>query len=611
MHTDCRFETKMIMRFFIIFLFSFLPILTFGQNARLAQQYYLDGEYEKASVLYKELFQQNSENEYYFDRYFSCLLNLEAYEQAEQLVERQIRRSPENIRLYVSLGKLYESQFRDDQANQQYKKAIDQLARNKYEITKLANIFTVEMKYDLAIETYERGADLLRDDQVFAYNLGELYRQKGDSEKMVSQYLNALAHNPERMNTLQTIFQRYFSQDEFDELQKQLYTRIQEDRDAIYYPVLLTWVFIQEKEYSKALRQVLALDRRLKENGQRIYQLAQIAANDKDYDTAIGAYEYIVEQKGINSSFYIDAKREALRNRRLKLVEGYAYTQDELTKLKQLYLDFLEEFGRRKITAPIILELAELEALYLNNITEAVTLLKEMIGYPGLNPWVQAQGKLQLGDYYLIQGEVWEATLLYSQVDKSFKDDPLGHEARYRNARLSYFNRDFQWAQSQFDVLKASTSKLIANDALDLSVFIMDHLGLDSTEAAMGLYADADLLVFQNRFAEAFAKLDTLVTQYPQHTLKDDVLYLKARIFQKKKDYLQSADMLQQIVDNHADGIRADNALYQLGQLYEQHLNDTEKAMAYYEKLFIEFSNSTFAVEARKKYRLLRGDAVQ
>jgi tetratricopeptide (TPR) repeat protein len=599
------------MRTILTSLLLVLPFLAISQNARLAQQYFLDGEYEKAAILYEQLFEQNEENEYYFDRYFNSLLNLERYQEAEQLVERQIRQFPENMRLYVSLGTLFEAQLKDDKAQEQYMRAIGQLPRNKYAITKLANIFTVEMKYDLAIQTFERGADLLRDDEVFAYNLGELYRRKGESEKMVTQYLNALAANPDRMNTLQTIFQRYFSQEEFEELQKQLYTRIQEDRDVIYYPVLLTWVFIQEKEYSKALRQVLAMDRRLRENGQRIYQLAEIAANDKDYDTAIRAYDYIVEEKGPSSSFYIDAKREALRNRRLKLVEGYDYSQDELKKLEQQYLDFLDEFGRRKVTAPIILELAELEALYISDNKRAITLLEEMIEYPGLNPWVQAQGKLQLGDYYLIEGEVWEATLLYSQVDKAFKDDQLGHEARYRNARLSYFNRDFQWAQSQFDVLKASTSKLIANDALDLSVFIMDNLGLDSTETAMALYADADLLVFQNQFDEAFAKLDTLVREFPGHDLEDDVLYLKARIYEKKRDYLQTAEMLQRIVDDFSDGIRADNALYKLGQLYENQLNDPEKAKTYYETLFIDFSNSTFAVEARKRYRVLRGDAVQ
>jgi TolA-binding protein len=210
-----------------------------------------------------------------------------------------------------------------------------------------------------------------------------------------------------------------------------------------------------------------------------------------------------------------------------------------------------------------------------------------------------------------MQGEIWEATLLYSQVDKAFKEDLLGHEARFRNARLSYYAGDFQWAQAQFDILKSSTSKLIANDALDLSVFIMDNLGLDTTETAIKLYADADLLVFQNRFEAAFAKMDSLQAAFPGHSLGDDVLYLKAKIQKKQRNYEQAAALLQEIIDNHSDEIRADNAIYELAELYEQQLAQPSKAQALYETLFIDYSNSTLAVEARKRYRKLRGDDIQ
>ncbi len=196
-------------------------------------------------------------------------------------------------------------------------------------------------------------------------------------------------------------------------------------------------------------------------------------------------------------------------------------------------------------------------------------------------------------------------------MDKEFKEGVLGHEARFRNAKLSYFFGDFEWAQSQFDVLKASTSKLIANDALDLSVFIMDNMGLDSTTTALEMYAEADLMVFQNRFAEAFSELDELLTQFPEHSLDDDVLYLKAQIFKKQHEWEKAAVILQDIFDNYKEDIRADNALFELGELYETHLNDVEKAKMLYETLFIDFSGSTFAVEARKRYRRLRGDDIQ
>lgn len=596
----------------ILFLVAALLVsfTVFGQDARLAQHYFQNGEYEKASTLYEKLFSLNEDNDFYFDRYIDCLLAIEAYDECEKVVKKQIRRNPQNVNLYVTYGKLYERQFLDEEATEQYKLAISNLTRDPFTITRLANAFVVLTKYDLAIETYEKGAALLRDDNIFAYNLGELYRRKGDIPKMIESYLNALDANPDRLSTVQTIFQRYFLPEDYSELQTQLYTRLQKNENAAHFIELLTWVFIQRKDYKNALRQVRALDRRLRENGGRVYQLAEVASNDKDYDSAIDAYQYVVE-KGKESPFYLDAKRELLSTKRNKIVQGYAYTSQELLQLEQEYESFLQEFGRSRLTADIILEQAELEALYINNIDKAISLLNEMINYPNVDKTVEANGKISLADYYLIKGEIWEATLLYSQVDKDFKEDILGHEARFRNAKLSYYTGDFQWAQAQFEVLKASTSKLISNDAIDMSVFIMDNLGLDTTAQALEMYAQADLLVFQNRFSDAFAKLDSLTMLFPKHSLEDDILYLESKVYIKKREYVKAAEALQKIIDNFGDEIRADNAIFELAQLYETHLNDQEKAKELYEKLFIEYSGSTFAVEARKRFRILRGDKIQ
>lgn len=599
------------MRVLLLLCGLFFATILSAQEARLAQQYFRDGEYEKASVLYEKLAEANPENPYYFDRYVDCLLSLEQYDECERAIKRQLRRQPDNIFLYVTYGKLFERQYKDDEAREQFELAISKMPKERYTIVRLANSFMSLTKYDLAIAAYEKGAKSLKDDLIFAYNLGDLYRRKGDTPKMIESYLNSLDENPDRLDRIKTTMQRYLADEDYTELQKQLYTRLQSNENAVYYPELLAWVFIQKQDYQNAFRQVRALDRRLKENGSRVFKLAEIAANAKDYDAAIEAYEYIVEQKGITSSYYIDAKREALRARKNKITEGFAYTETELRELERQYEGFLNEFGRSKLTASIVSELANFEALYLNDLNKAIALLTEMVEYPNVDRYVQAYGKISLADYYLMKGDIWEATLLYSQVDKAFKEDVLGHEARFRNAKLSYYAGDFQWAQAQFEVLKASTSKLIANDALDLSVFIMDNLGLDTTAQALTLYSQADLLVFQNRFEDAFQKMDTLLQEFPEHALEDDVLYLRAQIYTKKREYEKAAEIYQRIVDNYSDGIRADNSLFRLAGLYENQLNDLEKAMSLYETLFIDYSGSTFAVEARKRFRILRGDDIQ
>lgn len=599
--------------FFSFFCFILMTISLSAQSeSKLAQQYYTDGEFEKAAILYEKLYASNNRNDFFFNRYIESLLSLEAYEDAEKAIKKELKANPQKVQLYVTYGGIFERQFKEEEANKQYEKAIKELPADRFATTKLANAFIGLTKYDYAAQTYERGISLLKDKQVFAYNLGDLYRRKGDSEKMIDNYLTSLDANSARLSSLQSIFQRYLIDDDFLELQTQLYARISEQPEAVHFPQLLAWVFIQKKDYNSALRQMKALDKKLDENGGRVFRLGKTAANAKDYDTAIKAYNYIVEDKGTESPFYIDAKKELLNTKKRKITSNIDYTQEDLLGLEKEYEDFLNEFGRVRATAPIIKELADFEALYLNNNDKAIEILNGLIELPSVKKSVLGESKLALGDYYLIKGEIWEATLLYSQVDKAFKEDLLGHEARYRNAKLSYYNGDFEWAQAQFDVLKASTSKLIANDALDLSVFIMDNSGLDTTTTTLKLFADADLLTFQNRFDEAFVKLDSITANYPEHSLLDDVYYAKAQIYKKQRKYEDAENMYNKIIQDYKEEIRADNSLYELAELYAnpQQLNDIEKAKELYEKLFLEYSNSTFAVEARKKYRLLRGDDI-
>ena len=598
-----------------LLLTYFVLLITLGisaQDNKLAQQYFNDGEYEKSAELFLQLSKTKPGNSYYFDRYVVSLIKLERYAEAEGALKKHLKKSPEEVALYVKYGQLLEQQYDEDGAKKQYRKAIDNLPADQYRITQLGNAFIGQTKYDYAIQAYEKGTQLLKKKYLFSNNLGDLYRRKGDKPKMIANYLDVIENQPKRARQIQTYFQRYLDEEGLVEAQKQLYARIQEadDKDDTL-PEMLAWVFIQRKDFKAALRQARALDRRLEENGERVLRIGKMAGNGKDYETAIAAYDYIIENKSPANGIYLEAKREGLITRRRAITDGYDYTREDLLILETAYEDFLKEFGVNPASARIAIQLAELQSLYLNDLTEGIRILKEVIEAPGVDGAIQANAKLALADYYLMTDEVWESTLLYSQVDKKFKEDLLGHEARFRNARLSYFRGDFEWAQSQFDVLKASTSRLIANDALDLSVFIMDNLGLDTSALALQTYADAELLVFQNKFDEAFSTLDGLTAEFPGHDLEDDIVYLKARIYLKLRKYEEAAAAYQSIVDNFPESIRLDNSLWALGGLYENQLDDKARAQELYETLFIDYSNSILAVEARKKYRMLRGDDVQ
>lgn len=578
------------------------------ENSKLADQYYLDGEYEKAADLYEKLYQKSNRSDYYFNKFIECLLALEEYSRSEQVINGQIKLNPGRVSLYVILGNVLERQNRFEEADQVFASAITNLPADINEITKLGNNFLQLTKYDLAIETFEKGQVLIKRPGLFANNLADLYRRKGDTERMIENYLYSLHANPKRLPSIQTTFQRYLSKSDYPALQAQVYTMLQDYPDADHFPEMLAWVYIQQRDFENALRQVKALDIRLEENGHRVFRLARMAANARAYDIAIEAYEYIVNTKGSKSAYYLESKRRSLMTQRQRIVSNYDYTIDDLRKLETEYNSFLDEIGRNQTTAAIIAELAELEAFYINDLETAIKLLEEVVSYPGGNSRIKSEAKLDLADFQLMRGEIWEATLLYSQVDKAHKEDLLGQEARFRNAKLSYYNGDFEWAQAQFDILKGSTSKLISNDALDMSVFIMDNLGLDTTSHPMTEYAKADLLVFQNRFDEAMAKLQVLSNIYPDHGLQDDILYLNAQIYAKQRRYDEAAITYQRIIDEYPEEIRADNAMYALAELCEKQLNKPGEAQQLYERLFIEYPDSTFSIEARKRYRILRGD---
>jgi tetratricopeptide (TPR) repeat protein len=593
--------------FVVILLFVGALCGSAQQKYRLASEYYNTGEYEKAAQLFESLYNESGKNKTYFSWFIQCLLDMKDYDRVKKIIQDELKANPNDVSLYVTNGSLLERQGFLEKAKDEYRKAIDKLNPDPSNISNLATTFTNLAKYDLAIETYLKGEKVANVEGLYIYNLADLYRRQGDVKNMIKYYLLTAEKENNSLN-VQTSLQRFLSEDDYSELQKQLYQKIQEKKAIPQYGELLQWTFIQKKEYDKALRQAKALDRQFDENGSRVFALADVVFKDKDYNTAIEAYQYILANHGRNTSYYLDSKRGLLNSKKAKVTENFNYTKEDLLVLKNEYMSYLNELGRNTQTAPLMQEFADFEALYVNELDTAIMILEELRLFGGLHPDVIGKAKLSLGDYYLMNGDRWEASLLFSQVDKDFKEGLLGEWGRYRNAKLSYYSGDFEWAQEQFKILKGATSKLISNDAIDMSVFILDNLGLDTTEVTLQMFAQSDLLTFQNKFDEALAKLDSIKIIFPEHSLDDDVLYSKAQIYKKLRKTELIIEMYQTIIEKYAEEIRADNAIFELAELYETKLNEPEKAKALYEKLFLEYGSSSFAAEARNRFRILRGD---
>jgi tetratricopeptide (TPR) repeat protein len=579
-------------------------------DEQLAAQYFQKGEYEKAILYYDKLYRAQP-NPFFYEQLFRCHMGLKHFEESEKLAKDQLRRQNGDPRYMVDLGSVYRAQGEDEKAEQQYQKALKGMKPDQASVRNLANAFTRYNELDLALETYERGQNMLKDGTNFHYEIATIYAAKGDVPAMVKQYIDLLGANESYIQAVQNGLARYIDFTVVDNrtevLRTELLRHIQKDPQKTIYQELLIWMYIQQKDLTSAFVQSKAMDKRFNEGGQRLMELSEVALTNEDFPTAIKCYQYVVGL-GSEGTNYLRARIGEVNTLDRQLTGQVEPSREELLTLRQKYEITISELGRSSATLQLVRGLAHLDAYYLNDIPAAITLLEEGISTPGADPKSQAEMKLDLGDIQVLNSNIWEASLLYSQVDLDFKQDMLGHEARLRNAKVSFYAGDFLWAQGQLDVLKASTSKLIANDAMELSLLISDNLGADSNSVPLSMYAHAQLLTFQHRYDEALTELDSLTLTYPMHSISDEVFMERFRIAYARHQYDSAAVWLVKITEQYPNDILMDNALIELGRLYDTKLKDPEKAKQYYERLLFEQGGSIFVPEARDRFRRLRGD---
>jgi tetratricopeptide (TPR) repeat protein len=590
---------------FIFFLILGSAAFAQVEDLALAKQFANNGEQQKALEIYQKLYKQD--NESYFSYYISCLLSLKKFDEAEGITKKMVRKHPAEHQYAIALGKIYTQKGENDKANAVYEDLIKNLPADAGEISNLATQFYQAENADYAIKIFLQGRKLLKNDQLYTFELISLYRFKHDKADLIEEYLNFLPENPtfisQAENTLSSMFE---GSADYDLLKAATLKRIQKDPQQTTYVDLLTWLFMQQKDFEQALNQALALSRRQNDDGTSIYELCQTLVADEAYDTAIRGYEYVIS-KGKNQPLYVPAKIELINTKNLLVTAG-KYTQADLLGLEKDYNDLLTEFGKTSSTVFAMQRLAHLEAFKLHNLPAAQKLLEEAINLPNVKPGMQASCKLDLGDIYLLTGQRWDATLAYEQVETANRGTNIGEDAKFRDAKLAYYTGDFTWAKGQLDVLKAATSELIANDALNLSLLISDNLQQDTAGNALKMYARADLQIFAEQPDKAVTILDSIDVKYPNNSLSDDILMAKARILIQEKNYADAVAPLKKIIDEHPYNLWADDAVFMLGDLYENRLNNKELAKTYYQKIITDYPGSLWINEARKRFRLLRGD---
>lgn len=567
-------------------------------NFAIAENYYRDGAYTKAAELFKDLVDKSPYNTTYLKRLVSCYQETDRLETSKKLLEQQIKSKPNLKFLNVLLGYNYERAQNFKKAQKLYKKAIGSISETPGYGRLIAQFFKDYNKLDFAIKAYQETA-LFNPTANYHFEIAKIYGEKGDFELMFNAYFNYLDNNDSYLNIVKRNCAKYISENKDDANNirfKKILLLKSADNPKDVWNDLLRWLFIKQKDYGKALIQNKALYARDNDRLASIYQLGEIAYQNKDYDTAKKCFNFIIEK----TNYPTDKFNAIGMNLQIAI-------QKNDPTVNEKFQTFFEEYGINNTTFTIQLAYADYLTFSQNKPEEAKSILEKALPFSN-DKFESAQAKLKLADIYVYQSLFHKALIYYSQVQLQFKNHEIGQLARFKVAQTSYFKNDFKWAKVQLKVLKSSASQLIANDAAALFLVISDNEPRDSIPNGLKKYAAADLLAFQHKYQESLLLLEDLISTFKGQPIEDEALFKQAKLFVTTNEIPSAIENYKAIIAIDENGILADDAYYYLAELYAKHLKNVDQARAYYQKIIFDYPSSIYLVPARKQFRKLRGD---
>lgn len=591
----------------ILFFIAFFSIhFAFAQDYFLAKQYLNDGDFDKAVVFYEKLVKENPNRGDFTEDLITCYQQLERYDEAEKILLNNTKGNRVHPIYYVELGRNFTLQNKNEEAETYYEKAISTIPENPNFAYSVGARF---QKYTLL--AYAEKAFLIgmetNPELDFNFPLARIYGEQGKIEDMYVSYLNLLRNGSTSPSSVLRNIDDFITTEAENEnngiLKKLLLKNAQKDPDILWNQ-LLSWLFVRQNQFNSAFTQEKAIYKRSDISSlSRIEDLGELATENKAFDIAKEIFEFIVEKSKDN---------EMTLKAQLNLIDIQLQDKSAATmaSVSSFFEALMANYGYRNQTLALQIAYANFLTFQQNNPEKAIVVLKKSLELP-LNNYSEAYVKMTLGDILVYDQKFNQALIYFTQIQQNLKNDVLGQDARFKVAQTSFYKGDFDWALTQLKVLRSSTSQLIANDAMQLSLLISDNSLEDSTQTALKIYAKADLLAYQNKNKEAIATLERILKEHKGEKIEDEALLKQGELLEKENDFEAARFNYQKIIEFYADGILADDAYFAIAQLYENQFKDPIKAKESYEKIIYNYQDSYYFPQARKNFRRLRGDSIE
>jgi tetratricopeptide (TPR) repeat protein len=597
----------LMMNCFLSLLMCFVFTVGFAQSEDLARNYLDQGDYEKAASIFGNLHKKNPGQQNWLLGYVETLQAMGKTEDAERVLKTYLTEIGEYPNIQIELGYVYQKQSDTIKAQEYYQRAIAQVKARPGFSYSVGNVFQKYGLLDLAVQTYETAQEIEpRSNNTI--QLARIYGEQSNYLKMFENYVDLISKNTSYFQILNRNFTQYITEDGNNPanvaLRRVLLQRSQKNPELIFNQ-MLSWLFVQQEDYAKAFAQEKAIYQRQElKSLSRIIDLALISKEENELTSAEEMLYFSVE-KASSQRELLSAERELLLVKQLMMASS-----DEIEAIEEAYASFIKKIGRSRDSFLIQKDFVEFFAYQKRNVSKALLQI-ELIDKQDLYQQQIAELKLLQADLMVQDSKFNQALLLYTQVEKITPNTDIAREARFKVAKTSYYTGDFDWALTQLKVLKSSASQLTANDAMELALLIKDNSQEDTLRTDLKLVAKADLLLFQNQPIQALTILEGVLEDHQSPSIVDEVLFRIAKVHLANQDVEKALPYLQQIVDKHGDEILADNANFLLGTLYMDELKAPDQAKSYFETLIFNHPDSLYFVDARKRFRMLRGDQIQ
>jgi len=590
------------MKFFCLYTSLFCSLVALSQEDALAKHYFDKGQFENAIVAYQELYKKNSNNSNYFNNLVSSYQAIKQFDKAEKLIlERQKKTNQPS--LFVELGYNYQLLENQQKADENYKKAISSIDDSPNHASGIAYTFEQKNLLEKALEVYNYVSEKY-DKFNYDYQKGNLYARLGNIEMMVESFLDYVYKNQNYTPSIRNQFARFILEDSSESftemLRVTLLKRAQKTQD-IYWNEFLSWFFVQQKQYDRAFVQEKAIYKRSPESFSNIFNLSKMVIDQKEYDLAKEILQFILDNTNDKEVFILSQTY-------LIVIEIETTPTKDYPKINTKFEKLITEFGKNIFTFDLQILQARFLGFKLDNPSSAIQILNELLDL-NINDLRKATVKMELADMLLYQEKYNQALIYYSQVENELKNHEIANQASLKIAKTSYYKGDFDWALKQLSVLKSSHSQLIANDALDLYLLIKDTES-DSTYTALKKFAKADFLVYKNKNEQALSVFSQILKEHKGEEIESVTLLRMGQMLEKQNRYTEALKHYQTIIEHFSDGIYIDEAIFFSAEIYNKKLQNIEKAKELYQKIIFNHQDSIYFVNARKEFRILRGDNV-